>query len=98
MINNIKQNYYNKYIKYKLKYVQHIHSSKNFINSHQGGSVETGLNELLCNNLLFFHNKVGECWNIGIDMMFIFGDTTKTQVQALMDKCQMINVIKQYYH
>jgi len=63
--------YYNKYIKYKTKYLD----LQNMI----GGRIN-------CNDKILFNNVIGSCWNIAILTIFIFGDKTSEIVQANLSK------------
>ena len=59
--------YKNKYLKYKNKYLN--------LRKQIGGV-------LPCNKDLFFRNKFGTCWNVSIDMIFLFGHLTQDIVQT----------------
>ena len=64
-------NYKNKYEKYKRKYIL----LKNQLSKQSGSSI------IECNNDIFLNNTYGTCWNVAIQMVFIFGDKTRDIVQ-----------------
>ena len=61
--------YYEKYVKYKNKYIalKHDASAKNVV-LQSGG--------LYCNNYRVYKNMLGTCWMVAIQTIFSFGDAT----------------------
>jgi hypothetical protein len=64
--------FYNKYLKYKNKY--------NILKEQIGGTL------LSCHNKLYFNNTFGTCWNASVQMLFLFGDITSSNVQTNINK------------
>jgi TPR repeat protein len=62
--------FYNKYLKYKNKYIK--------IKNVQKG----GLN---CDNELVFKNTIGTCWMVAIQNMLVFGDNTKNFLEEILN-------------
>ena len=76
--------YEKSYLKYKLKYFK----LKEYIkNCKKGG----GLVIEECENV-GFHNAFGTCWNISIQMMMFFGDSTRDYVQNIIDNLNKKNI------
>jgi TPR repeat protein len=65
-------NYYNKYLKYKTKYLE-----LKYDNSQYGGSI------VPCNK--GYANKLGTCWAVAIQMIICFGHFTSGQLKCVMD-------------
>jgi ankyrin repeat protein len=64
--------FYNKYLKYKNKYIQ--------LKNQLGGL------RLACNDESVLNNRMDTCWNAVIQMAFLFGDQTSDTVQTNIEK------------
>ena len=68
--------FYEKYIKYKNKY--------NALKSQLGG------NMLKCDDAITLGNRYGSCWNVSIQMIFLFGNNTSCDTQKRLGNSQAI--------
>ena len=64
--------YHLKYLKYKQKYIK--------LKEQLGGNIIID-----CDDNIFFHNRIDTCWNISLQMIFLFGDKTKEISQNTLD-------------
>ena len=65
-------NYYDKYLKYKNKYL--------LLKSQLGG-IEYTEPIISCDNDIVLKNRIGSCWNLSIQILFFFSDKTRVSVQ-----------------
>ena len=91
--------YYNKYIKYKNKYLK-LKTQKKQIGKGSSADFQEKItfHEDFCiGRGDYFHQHSGECWNDAIQMLFCFSDEIKTSVQSKLFNLTPVEIIDLSY-